>query len=145
MGVFYRVTCRNSECRYSTELREGPGMMRFRWIKEKEIAIRNGDEEASDEIKALLNSGHGLECVATYSCPTCKEWKTIIHPYVLEKIRVSPYGSVREYSIHYLDDPPKCDKCGTELEFILNPRSSKNQCPKCGCKNMKVGAIGYYD
>ena len=60
-------------------------MMRFRWIKEKEIAIRNGDEEASDEIKALLNSGHELECVATYLSQTCKEWKTIIYPYILEK------------------------------------------------------------
>ena len=66
-------------------------------------------------------------------------------PYILGKIHVSPFGTIRKYKIHYINEPPKCEKCGTELRFILNPRSSKNRCPKCGSNNMRIGNCGFYD
>lgn len=145
MGRIYSMTCRNKSCRYHVELREGPGMILFARTKTLERNILNGDEEAPDEIKELLKTGHELECVATYLCPTCQEWQVGRFPYVFEPIIVSPYGTIREYKVHYLDGNPHCENCGTELEFILNPRSGKNWCPKCGTDNMKVGHFGFYD
>ena len=145
MGRIFHMTCRNKACRYSVELREGEGMRLFAWIKTLERDILSGKEAAPEEIYNLLKDGYGLECVATYLCPTCHEWQVGRFPYVLEKIRVSPYGTIREYNVHYLDGKPKCEKCGTELEFILNPRSGKNKCPKCGTDNMRVSQFGFYD
>ena len=110
---------------------------------EKEII--NGQKEAPKEIVDLLASGHKLNCVANYLCPTCHEWQFGDYPYVLEKIHVSPYGTIREYKVHYLDGNPKCKKCGTDLTFILNPCSGKNLCPKCGSDNMRVSGSGFYD
>lgn len=145
MGRIFNMTCRNKACRYHVELREGPGMILFAWVKTLERDILSGDEEASDEIKELLQSGHELDCVATYLCPVCHEWQVGCFPYILEKICVSPYGTIREYKVHYLNGKPQCEKCGTELEYILNPRSSKNRCPKCGSDNMKASHFGFYD
>ena len=145
MGLIYSVTCRNKACRYSVELRDGPGMRLFAWIKTMEGDIKNGKKEASKGIVDLLNNGHDLDCVATYSCPTCHEWQVGWFPYVLEKTHVSPYGTIREYKVHYLDGIPKCEKCSSELTFILNPRSGKNRCPKCGTDNMRVSRYGFYD
>ena len=145
MGTFYHITCRNRDCRYSTVVREGPGMILFAWIKTMEADIKGGKRAAPADIKALLDAGHELECVATYLCPACKEWKTEDYPYVLEKTQVSPYGTIREYKVHYLREHPRCKTCGTDLEFILNPRSSKNCCPLCGTSDMKVGSWGCYD
>lgn len=145
MGRIYSMTCRNRACRYHVELREGPGMRLFAWIKTLQRDILSGKEEAPEEIKDLLKSGHELDCVATYLCPTCQEWQVGYFPYILERTKVSPYGTVREYRVHFLDGNPKCEKCETELEFILNPRSSKNRCPKCGEDNMMSSHFGYYD
>lgn len=145
MGSIFHMTCRNKACGYSVELREGEGMRLFAWIKTLECDILSGKEAAPEEIKNLLKDGYGLECVATYLCPTCHEWQVGRFPYVLEKIRVSPYGTIREYNVHYLDGKPKCEECGTESEFILNPRSRKNKCPKCGTDNMRVSQFGFYD
>ena len=145
MGIFYHVTCRNKTCRYSAEIREGPGMLLFARLKTMETDIKSGKKDAPADIKALLAAGYELKCVATYLCPVFKEWQTQKYPYVLEKTQVSPYGTIREYKVHYLGDEPKCKTCGTNLEFILNPRSSKNCCPRCGTSDMKVGPKGYYD
>lgn len=145
MGSIFHMTCRNKACRYSVKLREDEGMRLFAWIKTLERDILSGKEAAPEEIKNLLKDGYGLECVATYLCPTCHEWQVGRFPYVLEKIRVSPYGTIRKYNVHYLDGKPKCEECGTELEFILNPRSGKNKCPKCGTDNMRVSQFGFYD
>lgn len=100
MGRIYSMTCRNKSCRYHVELREGPGMILFARTKTLERNILNGDEEAPDEIKELLKTGHELECVATYLCPTCQEWQVGRFPYVFEPIIVSPYGTIREYKVH---------------------------------------------
>lgn len=126
-------------------LREDPGMRLFARTKTLEDHIKSGREEAPQEIVDLLDTGHEIDCVATFLCPTCQEWQTKNDPYILEKIRVSPYGTIREYKVHFINEKPKCEKCGTVLTFILNPRSSKNKCPKCGTENMKVGSIGFYD
>ena len=145
MGRIYSMTCRNKACRYHVDLREGPGMILFARTKTLECNILSGDEEAPDEIKCLLESGNELECVATYLCPTCQEWQVGHFPYVLELINVLPYGTIRDYKVHFVNGEPKCEKCNTVLKFILNPRSSKNRCPKCGTDNMKVGNFGFYD
>ena len=145
MGSFYYMTCRNKACRYRVELREGPGMYLFAREKTLEKEILNGEIEASDEIKNLLNSGRKLNIVASYLCPTCREWQVENYPYILELIKVSPYGTIREYKVHFLNGKPKCKTCGGELDFILNPRSGKNRCPKCGTDNMRVSHFGYYD
>ena len=145
MGKIFHMTCRNKACRYRVELREGEGMRLFAWVKSLERDILSGKEAAPEEIINLLKNGNELECVATYLCPSCHEWQVGTFPYVLEKIRVSPYGTIREYKVHYLNGKPKCEKCGAELEYILNPRSGKNKCPKCGTDNMRVSHFGHYD
>lgn len=145
MGRMYSMTCRNKACRYHVDLREGPGMRSFAEIKTLERNIISGDEKAPEDIKRLLESGNELECVATYLCPTCRELQIGNYPYALELINVSPYGTIRNNIVHFVSGIPKCGKCNTELEFILNPRSSKNRCPKCGTNKMKVSRFGFYD
>ena len=146
MGTFYSVSCRNKACRYHVELYDGPGMWRFAWVKKLERKIKLGEKEVPEEIRTLLNTGKTLDCVANYLCPCCKEWTTRFDvPYVFEAKHVSPYGTIREYEVHYLYGQPKCEKCGADLVYILNPRSSKNKSPKCGTDNMRVGQYGYYD
>ena len=145
MGRYYHIICQNKACGYDFEAREGPGMFLFRRIREMEDDIRSGNRDASKEIIDLLKTGHEIDCVVTYLCPTCREWTTKRDPYILGKIHVSPFGTIRKYKVHYINEPPKCEKCGTELRFILNPRSSKNRCPKCGSNNMRIGSCGFYD
>ena len=145
MGRIFRVTCRNKECRYSVELREGPGFVLFRRVKDLEQDIKCGKVEVPKTIAALLETGHEVNCVATYLCPVCREWQVGYEPYVFEIVKASPYGTIREYKVHHISGIPKCEKCGAELSFVLNPRSSKTPCPKCGTENMKIGSFWYYD
>ena len=145
MGILYNITCRNKDCRYHFEERVGPGWTLRRWIFDLRKEIIDGEEKAPQEIVEMLKKGCKLHCVSTFLCPTCKEWQTHDDPYIFEPIVVSPYGTIREYKIHYVYGTPVCEKCGTELEYIINPRSSKCNCPKCGEDNMKVSFCGYYD
>ena len=145
MGKIYNLTCRNKDCGYHIEIREGCGMKLFSYKMTLEENIKSGEEDAPKEIKELLDQGLHIEIAATFLCPLCKEYINTKEPYILEKIHVSPYGTIREYKMHYIYNEPKCDKCGTKLIHILNPRSSKNKCPKCGCGEMRYGQPGFYD
>ena len=145
MGCLYSIRCRNKDCRYRVIVRDKPGMMLFAKERDREEPILRGEECASEEIVRLLQQGLKLRYVATYHCPACQEWTNVESPYVLEKTHVSPYGTVREYKVHFLYGVPKCEKCGAGLIFLLNPRSSKNHCPKCGTDNMIVKLRGYCD
>ena len=145
MGKFYYMTCRNKECRYRVQIREGEGMIGFARIMRLKEAILSGAEHVSPEIKQLLSDSFDLSGRGTYYCNECKEWKVISKPYIFESIHVSPYGTIRDYKVHYIYDAPVCDVCGSKVEFIPNPRSSKNKCPKCGMDDMRYGAGGYYD
>ena len=145
MGRFYTITCRNKECQYKVDLYEGPGMIAFARTRRLQDDILEGRQEAPEIIKELLRKGYKLDCVTTFLCPSCNEWQTQKDPYIFEKIKVSPMGTVREYKLHFINGVPVCEKCGTELQHILNPRSSKNRCPKCGSDNMRVGGFGCYD
>ena len=60
MGTFYRLTCKNKDCRYSVELREGVGWTLFARDKNLQSEILNGEEDASDEIKGLKTSASEL-------------------------------------------------------------------------------------
>ena len=141
MGILYHVTCSNKECRYSAELREGPGIGNMRRMDRIEEQIRNGEISVSDKIIELLNAGEKLDCVTPFLCPICREFQTNDELYIFEPINVSPYGTIRDYKLHYVFGKPKCSKCGFELIHILNPRSSKTKCPKCGTDHMKVSRI----
>lgn len=145
MGTLFTVACRNKACGWHKELREGPGMRTFADTLRLERAILNGEKDAPADIKDLLDKGFHLNSVATFLCPECKEWVTNRDPYIFEATHVSPYGTVRDYKMHYVYGPPKCNVCGAELIYIFNPRSSKNKCPKCGKDNMKARNTGYYD
>ncbi len=145
MGVLFSVTCRNKECRYRIEIREGAGMVLSKKAYNYERDILSGKEKASDEIISLLKAGHKIHFVATYLCPTCREWQTGYYPYIFEPVVTSPNGTIRDYKVHFLNGEPKCEKCGTKLVFLLNPRSSKNCCPKCEEANMTTKFMGWYD
>ncbi len=145
MGQSFQISCTNKSCKYSFYLREGPGFFLFAQTKKLEDSIKNGETDAPEDIKSLLQAGKKLSCVTSYLCSNCQEWQTDSSPYIFEAIHVSPYGTIREYKIHYVYGKPKCKKCGKELIHILNPKSSKNKCPKCGQENMRVSFYGFYD
>ena len=145
MGVFFPITCRNKDCKYNTTLYFGPGMMGFVKIRRLQESIMSGETEVSDEIMDLLNNGHSISSVHPHICNTCHEYVCVDTPFIFEVISASPYGTIREYKVHYVFDTPYCPKCNSKLEFILNPKSSKSKCPQCGSDNMKVGEIGYRD
>ena len=145
MGEIYSITCRSKACGYHVELRKGSGMGLFREMRHLEKDIISGETEAPEDIKELLRAGRRMECVTTYICPVCREWKTYNSPYIFEATHVSPYGTIKDYRLHYLYGKPKCDKCGTELIFLLNPLSGKNKCPKCGEGGLRARISGNYD
>ena len=120
-------------------------MMNFARKMRLMAAILSGEEHVSPEIKKLLSDGLYLFSNGTYYCNECKEWKVISEPYIFEPAHVSPHGTIRDYKLHYVYNEPVCDACRTKVKFILNPRSSKNKCPKCGMDNMRYGGEGYFD
>ena len=120
-------------------------MRSFARMKAFERDIEKENEKVPIAINNLLKMGYALENTATYLCSACQEWQVGYYPYVLEKTKVSPYGTIRGYTVHYIDGVPKCKKCGKDLIFLLNPKSSKNRCPKCGTDNVKVKFAGYFD
>lgn len=138
MGWFYYVTCRNKACRYSVKIYGGGGVRVFEKRKKLKEEILTGKKAASNKLKELLQSGELIEFRTTYLCPQCREWQVADTFYIFEAIHVSPYGTIREYKLHYLEGEPVCEKCGGHLIHILNPRSSKNPCPKCGTDHMRV-------
>ena len=144
MGDIISVTCRNKACRYHFEVREGESCAGFARVRKLEMQLKE-NRDAPDSILELLDKGEHIYAHASYLCPTCREWVNDTVLYILEKISVSPYGTVRDYKVHYLDTPPKCKKCKAELIFLLNPRSGKNKCPKCGMDNMRAKLIGSFD
>ena len=145
MGIIYNVTCSNKACRYHMSIREGAGMGSFRNIRIMEQRILNGEEDAPDTIKMLLQAGKHFNCNTTYLCPLCQEWINNNVPFIFEATHISPFGTIREYRLHYLNGKPQCSKCGTELIHIQNPRSSKTPCPKCGTDHMISRGTGYFD
>lgn len=120
-------------------------MLKFVETKKLEKAILSGERPAPAEIVELLREGKRLSCVTTCLCPACKEFQTNDEPYIFEAIHVSPYGTIREYRLHFINGKPKCETCGTELIHVLAPRSSKTRCPKCGTDHMRTGGEGFYD
>ena len=107
MGGLLSVTCRNKLCKYHVMLRLGVGFQGFRELRAMEQRILNGEVEVSDKMKSLLQSGKHLKANDVYLCPECCEWVTDNSYFVFEPIHVSPYGTVREYQLHYLNGKPK--------------------------------------
>ena len=144
MRWIYKIRCKNKQCGYCVELREGVGMFLFARNRNLEEQVKES-RNASSEILRLVDSGKHIESVTSYECPTCKEWLSIDEPFVFEELHISPYGTIREYQLHYLYDKPKCKKCNSELIHIQNVLSGKNTCPKCGLKSMEGRRLGLYD
>ena len=136
MGGFVSIKCRNKACKYHVMLRVGVGVQGDREIRAMEHRILEGEVEVSEKVKSLLQSGEHLEANAVYLCPKCRELVTDSSFFIFEPIHVSPYGTVRQYKLHYLDKEPACKECGSLLTHILSPFSSKTPCPKCGSDNM---------
>ncbi len=143
MGLVYQVTCR--KCGYQITIYEGPGAIDYARDIFLEEKILNGDVEVPEDILRLLRSGYHLQSWTTYLCPVCKKWVIKRDIYIRELIQVSPYGTIREYKMHYLHGVPRCEDCNTELINILNHRSSKAKCPKCGSDYKKISQIGRTD
>lgn len=67
MGGFISVKCRNRECKYHVMLRVGVGVHALREIDAMEQRILNGEVEASEKLKSLLQLGEHLEANAVYT------------------------------------------------------------------------------
>lgn len=144
MGSVFKVHCTNKQCRYNVELIEGEGFYLFSKTCSLEKRIKE-NRNASEDVLRLLDAGEHLSSGTSYICPHCKEWVTNVEPFIREVLHVSPYGTIREYKMHYLFGNPKCEKCGTELIHIQNVLSGKNKCPKCGLTTMIGRKVGTYD
>lgn len=122
-GIYY-VTCRNKACRYSVKIYGDGDSGINKKQKKLEEEILNSKKAVSEKLRKMLQSGERIDFRTTYLCPQCHEWKVVDTFYIFEAIHVSPYGSVREYQLHYLEGEPVCKQCGGHLFHILNPRSS---------------------
>jgi len=125
------IKCTNKECNFRFQYQEGFGMGCPSFVM-VEWKIKDGSLKVNKEIQELIEKGYSLKGNAQYVCSTCKEWQTLETPYIFEPLVISPYGTIRDYKVHYVMGNPICKKCGKELSFILNPKSSKNPCPRCG-------------
>ena len=145
MGMSYKLTCTNEECKYCATLLEGGGMYYFDVVKSIEEEILNGKREAPKEIVELVMSGNHFNGVASYLCPACREFISDCSFYIREKIHNSPDDTDGGYKMHYLDGKPKCPKCNSELVYIENPKSPKTKCPKCGHSSMQARIFSFFD
>ncbi len=142
MGIINSVTCKNKQCRYHIELREGPGMIGFAHMKQFEKSIVEGNVNNPD-VKERLEKGAKMETRGIYLCPCCKEFKNDDTYFLIENITESPFGTIR-YDVRFPFGKPICEKCNSELIYIENIRSSKVKCPKCG-SDLNARLSGYVD
>ncbi len=129
MGTKYSVTCKNKNCKYHVELREGPGMIGFANMMRFRDQILSG-EFSNPSVAEKLKNGARIHTRGIYLCPKCKEFKSNDTYFLLENFTESPYGTIR-YDVTFPFDKPVCDVCDSELVYIKNIRSSKVKCPKC--------------
>ena len=142
MGKIYSVTCKNRNCKYHAELREGNGMFGFARMKQFENGLRSG-EICNPIALDSLNNGGKMHGGGIYACPTCKEFKNSDTYFLVENLVYSPYGTPR-YDISFPFGEPRCKQCGDRLEFIRNILSSKVKCPRCGGE-LKGRHAGFFD
>ena len=102
----------------------------FRVQRQTEVAVLNGEIKCEEALVCLKNGGI-IDSVAAYLCPQCQEFMTNNQIFFHKKISESPQGRCYFEEIFPLGKPT-CEKCGSELIYINNIRSSKVKCPKCG-------------
>ncbi len=129
MGEIFSITCKNKKCRYHKELRSGVGMIGFVEMKKFEEDILNGKIDNKIALESINNGAH-IQACGIYLCSQCHEFINDKTYYLVENLSYSPYGTPR-YDITFPFGKPYCKKCGSELEFIRNIRSSKVKCPHC--------------
>lgn len=142
MGNINEIQCRNKDCRYHATIRTGPGVRLVSTMRRLETDILNGKEDNQEALKCL-ESGSNLHCGAGYLCSHCKELvqNDTIYCYELFK---DDSGKLLNIELHFPFGKPICDKCGNELIYLPNVRSSKVKCPKCGGE-LKSRIAGYFD
>lgn len=125
------VRCTNHSCRYTIELREGPGgMLSSSRLYSLFKKIETGEVENNEALK-YLNDGYRAHSGGIYLCETCKEFCENNIPYFEVDGSISPFGTYRcDYKFPF--GLPQCEDCGSTMVFIPNIRSSKVKCPKCG-------------
>lgn len=145
MGMRYKLTCTNEECKYCATLLQGGGIYYFDVVKSIEEEILNGKRAAPEKIVELVRLGNHFNSVASYLCPVCREFRSDCSFFIREKIHNSPSVMNDVYKMHYLDGKPKCPKCNSELVYIENPKSQKTNCPKCGHSSMQTKVVSFFD
>lgn len=145
MGSIYNISCRNKQCMYHIQVRMGEGFLEYAHIKDLENGIKDESVITDSDVKRLVNAGYEVKGNATFLCNHCNKWVNLFIPHILEITNQSPLGTIREFKVHSIEDDFICPDCGNELEYILNPKSSNNKCPRCGATNMKVGESILYD
>ena len=143
MGIIFNLTCKNKICRAHWTLFEGEGMVTGYMIHRLNDRVKNGEVVNAEAMRCIKEGGR-LHLGAIYLCTNCKELTSedkAIHGFV--NVTVSPYGTVRK-DVVFPFGKPHCRKCGRELIYIDNARSSKVKCPKCG-GDLKVGGMGVFD
>lgn len=142
MGDIYSITCRNKACRYHATLRDGVGMIGLARLKNFEEALLAGELQHEVALKSV-KAGAEIESGAIFLCSKCKEFVSDSTYYLVENLTYSPFGTAR-YDISFPFGEPRCQKCGSKLEFIRNVLSSKVKCPRCGGE-LKSRVAGRFD
>lgn len=130
MNCSNTIRCRNDDCGYRSELREGPILEEYFKAADYLDAVKNGETNNNGILKCFDNNGVPFSG-GIYVCDTCQEFSRDNTIYFEENGSVSPYGTYRCDYV-FPSGLPKCEKCGSEKRFIPNIRSSKVKCPKCG-------------
>ena len=142
MGSIYSVSCKDKNCGYHKELREGCGMLGFAEMMNFREALLNNESINTTACEKLKN-GAKIMTKGIYLCQKCEDFKTSNIYFLLENFTESPLGTVR-YDIAFPFGNPICDICNSELIYIKNILSSKVKCPKCG-SDLKARMIGNTD
>ena len=149
MGREVRVQCLDSCCNYSKELRYQPGWVGIARLGHFREELLAGEEDYPEAVEILQNGGE-LQSHGVYLCPKCKEHVTskafYCITYVSEAFEEYTYDGVEEdiYDVAFPFGIPKCDNCGTDLQYIDEDFFDSIKCPKCGGKAL-FEEYGLYD
>jgi len=142
---YYEVKCRDENCGFHSRVFAGMGMLDYMLSSSAEERILNGDEEAPEDVVALLKAGEHMLAGENFACPKCQDWKTSDDMLVVEITERDEEGEILAFVPHYVKgEPPKCDKCGSDMTYIPDPGSPVTKCPRCGLDHMIIEGDGLF-
>lgn len=148
MGRLVRAICLNPSCNYTKKLRYGTGWIEFANLWSFRESLLTGQENNPEAVKILRNDGE-LRSNGIYLCPTCKDFATSETYYchvICEFFEEYDYDGSEEtvYDTVFPFGIPKCEMCGTDLQYIDEDFFGSIRCPQCGGSAV-LEMYGFFD